>query len=230
MLASALTCAMATIMLGPAAPGGGAQQVGAAVGLDEGHLHSVQRPGVGEDDPALGELQRPGGEEPQATGGQRRDVLLQVGHLQGEVVDAFAPSADEPGYGALRVPGGDQADGGVGQVEAGPGEAGVGVVSRPQHARGRAQDRRVPLHRGREVADRYAHIDEAPDHRRRLPGDWEEEGRPDRHLASRVLEACRPPRIRGPALCDAGYLSGWMNSICTPCSDLGWPKLTLPPS
>ena len=96
------------------------QQIEAGLRLNESDLNSVQRSGVGEDDKPFGEIPWLVGEELHSLFGQAHDILFEVGDLQREVVDALASSFDEPGYRAARIVGGNEADGGIAEIEASP--------------------------------------------------------------------------------------------------------------
>ena len=119
---------------------------------------------MSEDDSAFREIQRLLGEELDSLSGEVRDVLFEIGDLQGEMVDAFASRFDELGDWTAVVVGSHEADGGIAEVETGPLEARVGVVGVGQQSGRDSQDSGVGRHGSLQVVDRYAHVDEAFDH------------------------------------------------------------------
>ena len=141
------------------------QQIEARLRLDKGDLNAVQRSGVGEDDKPFGETQWLVGEELHSLFGQAWNILFEVRDLQREVVDAFASSCNEPGYRAARIIGGNEADGGIAEIEAGSLQTRVGVVGSGQGSGRDSQDSGVDCGSKLQVPNCYPHIDEAFDHR-----------------------------------------------------------------
>jgi len=117
-----------------------AEEIDARVGLDECDLDAVERSRVGEDNSALREIERLWGKVLHSLRGQSNDILFEIGDLQCEVIEAFASRLDEPGYRAPGIVGGNEAERSVAEIEAGPLEAGVGVIAVRQHPRGDTQD------------------------------------------------------------------------------------------